>query len=43
MIYNPKRKHIRNGMPPPVEFEKGWNIQAEGGPKLGLISEERTL
>ncbi len=22
MFYNPKRKHVRNGMLPPVEFER---------------------
>jgi transposase InsO family protein len=22
MFYSPKRKHVRNGMPSPVEFEK---------------------
>ena len=22
MFYNPKRKHVRNGIPSPVEFEK---------------------
>jgi len=37
MIYNPKRKHARNKMPPFAEFENRWNIQADGGPKLGLI------
>lgn len=43
MIYNQNAKHIRNRMPPPVEFEKWENIQPEGGPKLGLINEERAL
>lgn len=30
MFYNPKRKHVRNGMPSPVEFERQQNVSAEG-------------
>ena len=30
MFYNPKRKHIRNGMLSPVDFEKQQKIQPEG-------------
>jgi putative transposase len=30
MFYNPKRKHVRNGLLPPVEFEKQQKIQPEG-------------
>jgi len=26
MFYNPKRKHVRNGMPSPVDFEKQQKI-----------------
>jgi len=26
MLYNPKRKHVRNGMLSPVEFEKQQKI-----------------
>jgi len=29
MFYNPKRKHARNGMLSPVEFEKQRNIKQE--------------
>ncbi len=30
MFYNPKRKHVRNGMLSPVEFERQKNVLAEG-------------
>lgn len=30
MFYNPKRKHVRNGMLSPVEFERQQNVRAEG-------------
>ncbi len=30
MFYNPKRKHVRNGMLPPVEFERQQKMKAEG-------------
>jgi putative transposase len=30
MFYNPKRKHVRNGMLPPVEFERQQEMRTEG-------------
>lgn len=30
MFCNPKRKHVRNGMLPPVEFERQQEMSAEG-------------
>ena len=30
MFYNPKRKHVRNGMLSPVEFERRQKMKAEG-------------
>lgn len=30
MFYNPKRKHVRNGMLSPVEFERQQNVRAGG-------------
>ena len=30
MFYNPKRKHVRNGMLSPVEFERQQKMRAEG-------------
>jgi len=30
MFYNPKRKHARNGMLSPVEFERKQNVNKEG-------------
>ena len=30
MFYNPKRKHARNGMMSPVEFERQQMMKAEG-------------
>ncbi len=30
MFYNPKRKHARNGMLPPVEFERQQKVNREG-------------
>ena len=30
MFYNPKRKHVRNGMLSPVEFERQQKISSEG-------------
>ena len=30
MFYNPKRKHVRNGMLSPVEFERQQNTITEG-------------
>ncbi len=30
MFYNPKRKHVRNGMLPPVEFERQQQMNTEG-------------
>ena len=30
MFYNPKRKHARNGMLSPVEFERQQNMKQEG-------------
>ena len=30
MFYNPKRKHVRNGMLSPVEFERHKKMSAEG-------------
>ena len=30
MFYNPKRKHVRNGMLSPVEFERQQNMRTEG-------------
>lgn len=30
MFYNPKRKHVRNGMLSPVEFERQQNMSTEG-------------
>ncbi len=30
MFYNPKRKHVRNGMLSPVEFERQQNVIPEG-------------
>ncbi len=30
MFYNPTRKHVRNGMLSPVEFERQQKISTEG-------------
>ena len=30
MFYNPTRKHARNGMPSPIEFERQHKAKAEG-------------
>jgi putative transposase len=30
MFYNPKRKHVRNGMLSPVEFERQQEMRTEG-------------
>jgi putative transposase len=30
MFYNPKRKHVRNGMLSPVEFEQQQDVKTEG-------------
>jgi len=30
IFYNPKRKHVRNGMPSPVEFERQQKMRTEG-------------
>jgi putative transposase len=30
MFYNPIRKHVRNGMLSPVEFERQQNVSTEG-------------
>ena len=30
MFYNPKRKHVRDGMLSPVEYERRQKISAEG-------------
>ena len=30
MFYNPKRKHVRNGMLSPVEFERQQAMRTEG-------------
>lgn len=30
MFYNPKRKHVRNGMVSPAEFERQQEVKAEG-------------
>jgi len=30
IIYNPKRKHVRNGMLSPVEYERRQKISSEG-------------
>ncbi len=30
MFYNPKRKHVRNGMLSPVDFERQWKMSPEG-------------
>jgi putative transposase len=30
MFYNPKRKHARNGMLSPVEFERQQELKPEG-------------
>lgn len=30
MFYNPKRKHVRNGMLSPVDFEQQKQISSEG-------------
>jgi putative transposase len=30
MFYNPKRKHVRNGMLSPVEYERRQKISSEG-------------
>ena len=30
MFYNPKRKHVRNGMQPQVEFERQQRMSTEG-------------
>jgi putative transposase len=30
MFYNPKRKHVRNGMLSPVEFERQQKMKTEG-------------
>ena len=30
MFYNPKRKHVRNGMLSPVEFERQQKMSTEG-------------
>ena len=30
MFYNPKRKHVRNGMLSPVEFERQHKTKTEG-------------
>ena len=30
MLYNPKRKHVRNGMLSPVEYERRQKISSEG-------------
>ncbi len=32
--YNPKRKHVRNGMLSPVEFERQQEMQPEGVHKI---------
>lgn len=37
MFYNPKRKHARNGMLSPVEFERQQNMNTEVSRKLGAI------
>ncbi len=29
MFYNPKRKHVRNGMPSPIEFERQQEMRTE--------------
>jgi putative transposase len=30
MFYNPRRKHVRNGMLSPVEFERQQEMKSEG-------------
>jgi len=30
MFYNPKRKHVRNGMLSPIEFERQRETRTEG-------------
>jgi len=37
MFYNPKRKHARNGMLSPVEFERQQKQQPKASRKLGAI------
>lgn len=37
MFYNPKRKHVRNGMLSPVEFEKQQKSNPRVYTKLGAI------
>ncbi len=39
MFYNPARKHARNGMLSPVEFERQHKAQSEG--KLGAIQTDK--
>ena len=33
MFYNPKRKHVRNGMLSPVEFERHWRTRCRRNPR----------
>jgi putative transposase len=37
MFYNPTRKHVRNGMLSPVEFERQQDMRTEASRKLGAI------
>lgn len=41
MFYNPVRKHVRNGMLSPVEFERHQILKAEGVYKTRGYSESR--
>jgi putative transposase len=37
MFYSPTRKHLRNGMLSPVEFERQHKAQAKGVKKRGAV------
>ncbi len=37
MFYDPKRKHVRNGMLSPVEFEKQQKSNPSASTKLGAV------
>ncbi len=41
MFYNPKCKHVRNGMLSPVEFEKQQKSNPKVSTKLGAIQRDQ--
>jgi hypothetical protein len=42
MLYNPSRKYARDGMLPPVEFERQQKAQSEGvSRRLGTIQTDK--